>query len=437
MADVGIDVAGNGDGFDQELQKAHAVLLEIDEEIRRGEGDSRSLKMVRAYVSGATLESIGEGHKLTRERVRQLINKTRWKATDLKKLSLVFAEQSRRMVEKADRERVIAWSFANPGSTQEEASEKLGIDRSRVRELLGERSGRHPATSVVKKRAKRWSDEELIELLWRFHEETGSTVATQFTEWSRANGGPTKQTPMNRFGKWSAAIEAAGIAGSYSVDRERLYSNQDMWAIVIDFFREDRTEYTYRAFESWLAETPNFPSGSLIRVRLGKTWQILARDAQRLLAGYLDEFEPEWVSDVLTPRDWSTFVRKELDVRSYIEQALEDRGPILTIAKYNEWALENDAPAGNNLIVRSGISWAELVRSCGGRVGLLGRRGNISEEELLEPLREYLDAGGRRNYEAYSSWASERGLPVAGTISEKLGGWSKALAMARGEPTDV
>ncbi|MGO1471727.1 hypothetical protein [Flaviflexus sp.] len=146
---------------------------------------------------------------------------------------------------------------------------------------------------------------------------------------------------------------------------------------------------------------------------------------------------PEWVSDVLTPRDWSTFVRKELDVRSYIEQALEDRGPILTIAKYNEWALENDAPAGNNLIVRSGISWAELVRSCGGRVGLLGRRGNISEEELLEPLREYLDAGGRRNYEAYSSWASERGLPVAGTISEKLGGWSKALAMAREEPTDV
>lgn len=104
MADVGIDVAGNGDGFDQELQKAHAVLLEIDEEIRRGEGDSRSLKMVRAYVSGATLESIGEGHKLTRERVRQLINKTRWKATDLKKLSLVFAEQSRRMVEKADRD---------------------------------------------------------------------------------------------------------------------------------------------------------------------------------------------------------------------------------------------------------------------------------------------------------------------------------------------
>lgn len=72
-------------------------------------------------------------------------------------------------------------------------------------------------------------------MIRRCKEETGKITAEAFQEWSVCQGGPTKQTPMIRFGTWANAVQQAGVSGSYSVARKRAYSEEDLWAARVEF----------------------------------------------------------------------------------------------------------------------------------------------------------------------------------------------------------
>lgn len=409
-------------------------IAENAEELKTRESatahEIRNAVMIQRYSEGASLEEVGKEHGVTRERVRQIINKSSWPTDRIMAARRILRDWETEQESSRITTVVNRWSQENPGETIDQAVIDLGISKSVIARALGERRTLHSAKRM-RMVGRLWEDEELIDLLRQFHRETGLTTAEGFERWSRARGGPTKQTPSNRFGKWSGALAAAGIDGSYAVERERAHRDEDLWAAIVEFFMESRDGYTYRHFEEWLAEVPGRPSGALIRIRLNISWLEMSRMGQRLAAGHVDDHDPEWVADVRQPRDWSILIREEIDYVDYLGRAMADLGPVVTIAAYTQWAKENNAPSGNVLINRTGLSWKELVRSVGGRPGRRGRYLNLSDDELIAPLVTFSMSRAAVTYDEYEEWARQHDQPRPATLVKRFGDWKETVDRAR------
>ncbi|MEZ7897563.1 MAG: sigma factor-like helix-turn-helix DNA-binding protein [Flaviflexus sp.] len=415
---------------DSELIFARRMITRIENTEWVGR-DYREIAMVQRYASGATLEEIGNEYGLTRERVRQLIGKSPWTTSEINEARARISEADRLAQKVRDQEAVIQWSVNNPAAPISQASSDLKLSEAFIRNALGPRKGLHANSRKKRVDPRDWSDQELLEMLRQFNQETGQTSAAKFEEWSRARGGPTKQTPMNRFGKWALALEAAGVEGSHQVERERRHSDDDLWASLIDFFRETKDSYSFRNFEEWSSKSEGRPSGALIRIRLHGSWIELSKTAQLVLAGKDNGYSPSWAQEVLRPRDWSTFVKERVDPVTIVRRAVEEVGPVLTCAKYKAWATENDAPVVPSLLHQSGKTWNELVRSVGGTPGKRGHYANLSDSELLQPLIAYMIGIERVTFEGYRDWARERNMPGPQALKSRFGGWPEVIDAAR------
>ena len=395
-------------------------------------GAEREVEMAKRYILGETLDAIGKDYDLTRERVRQLINLSGWKTGELRRARKTIDAEERKKKTELDRERVLKWSYANPASSRQAAVEELQLPDEVISKLLGNRRNLH-AGGRPRERKPVWSDSELIETLQEFHESTGSTVSMEFEKWSMARGGPSRQTPTIRFGSWSAALNAANIKGSYSVDRDRRHTDEDLWAAVVEFFSFDRQNYSYDAFGGWLSDQDGMPSAALIRVRLGRSWSELSTVGQKVASGRVSSFDSTWVQQVREQRNWSLFNASEPQPDIFLAEALSEIGPVVTIATYNAWAQKRDAPSAQTLMKRSGDSWVNLVEKAGGRTGTRGARGKASDQALLAPLAEFILTNPVVRYEAYSQWARANNNPVASTIVRRFGSWDISVAAARKE----
>lgn len=392
-------------------------------------GAEREVEMAKRYALGETLDAIGKDYDLTRERVRQLINLSGWKTAELRNARKVVAADEQRQQTERDRERVQKWSYANPAASKLAAAEELGLPLRIVSKLLGKRGNLH-SQRIGQDRKQNWSDDDLVAILRQFHFATGSTVSMEFDKWSMARGGPSRQTPTNRFGTWSAALKRANIQGSYSVDRERRHSDEDLWAAVVEFFSFERESYSYDSFSQWLSGKKGMPSGALIRVRLGRSWSEMSVTGQKVAAGRISDFDANWVEQVREQRDWLSMLKRGVDPVDVLMEATAEIGPVLTIAAYNRWSQKCGEPPAHTLLKRSKLSWVQLVELAGGRTGTRGARGKVSDQSLLEPLVEYAMEHRSVRYAEYSQWARGRGLPVGSTISDRFGSWDKAVASA-------
>lgn len=415
--------------FNPSLEAAQSLVSKVQAKADLPHGAEREVEMAKQYVLGETLDAIGKDYDLTRERVRQLINLSGWKTSELRHARKVIADDERRQKTELDRDKVLKWSYANPGVAKQNAAEQLGLPVKVVSKLLGKRSNLH-SFHTARERRQNWTDNDLIEILRQFHLATGSTVSMDFEKWSMARGGPSRQTPTIRFGSWSAALEKADIEGSYSVDRERQHSDEDLWAAVIEFFSFDRNNYSYDSFATWLSGSQGMPSAALIRVRLGLSWSELSVTGQMVAGSRIADFDPKWVAEVRNQRDWATLVKIGADPVDVLAEAIASIGSVLTIAAYNTWAQDFDRPKAQTLMKRARLSWVQLVEAAGGRTGTRGARGAVSDQSLLEPLIEYALEHHQIRYLEYSHWARENGRPVGSTLSHRFGSWDRAVSSA-------
>lgn len=405
-------MSGSVDDYDDEDGLLERVMFGATEQ-------SRAYQMARRYALGQTLREIGIDHGLTRERVRQIINnETPWTTT-------VIGAARRKALEKknaADRTAVLEWSETNVGAPIEQAVRDLGLDEEDVRKYLGRRTIRH---ELVKKKAPGGrSLQDLLADLKRFHAETGETSAAAYGRWAKEAQVPGQQTIANRFGSWNEAAARAGFKDAPPIERERRYSDVDLWAAVVEGVRA--RQFTAKEFEDWLMTVEGAPSLATIRNRLPQKWNELRDEALRILRGR-SERDRTWIEAVSSPRDWPSFLDVE-DPLVHMQAARMALGKNITMVRYTEWAQATKRPGVMTICRRSGMRWGDLVEAVGGVT--VQKQLRIPDDEILAWLRAFLESEPKGSYGTYEEWREAFGAPGASTITVRFGGWDKAREAA-------
>lgn len=390
----------------------------------------RAVDMGKALTAGLTLDEIGERFGITRERVRQLINEfndqtvpqiiRQRRAEELARAQARWA---------ADTEQVQAWSQANPGSPVEDVARLIGRTATEVGRMLGGRRNLHTHSRTGN--LQKWTDEQLLGYVRRYHAETGRTDGPGFDEWSRRQDGPSKQSFMFRFRRWNTALTKAGVAVAKPRLHQARYEKNDLWSALVEYLGQDRDDYTLRGYEDWAKSRPGVPSGALLRIRLGEAW-VAVRNKALDVTAHPEHHNPAWVADITTRRDWARFcegsVCREQAV-AHVRDAIAELGPDLPSLGYQRWANTNGRPALDTLLRNAHLSWSEIVAAAGGNPRP-PYRAPRTRTEVLKAVQEYLAAHPGGKCDEYKRWASANGRPSLSTVTKHFDTWTNARRTA-------
>ena len=380
---------------------------------------------------GCTLAELGEVHGVTRERIRQIIEKqTPWSTKELGGAAKALAEQR----SEEHRRALLVWSELSLGRPYQEASPVLGLSVPQIEKGLGKLLRFHSESrNTPVKGSPRKPEHEIIEDLQAFNEETGSTVSAAYDKWSRTRPGAVgRQTVMHRFGGWNAALRAAGLSDAADIERESIFSDEDLWAALVSAVEDLGHRSTVDAIEKWLSDREAAPSIALIRQRLAIGMSAAISTAFAVLADD-EDLDPDWVAEVLRPREWDA-ERPALDPAEILREAIAAMGPDLTMARYREWAEESKAPATPTLIRHGGHrTWRDLVVEAGGNEPLQ-RPPRRTDAEILDGLRGFLILNPAGSSAHYTTWARPLGMPSLATVVTRFGSWTRAKELAEKGP---
>lgn len=132
----------------------------------------------------------------------------------------------------------------------------------------------------------RYTDEDLVAEIRRFAEEVNGGETPSVKEWERfgpAVGAPAAATVVNRFGTWSTAMAAAGLAPNRGTGpgHARRFAREDAVAALRACADERGRLPSYQEYERWqAANRPQrgkgghgaYPSGATVRYLLGGSW---------------------------------------------------------------------------------------------------------------------------------------------------------------------
>jgi hypothetical protein len=209
----------------------------------------RDLQIADAVIRDRrTLDNVGRQFGLTRERVRQIIERD-------------HPDYDIRSANKADTAARAATRRAQAQVRQHQWREKVSD------------SGGHVERG--------WTEEKMIANLRALAEEVGHSPSIK--EWIAGRHQPSSALYLQRFGSWNDAKVAAGLPLNRTARQHyvRAFSDEDLIEAVAQFLRTDNPRNPLEKFgayqyDRWRKEMVkagfSYPSLSLIRVRLG-AWQ--------------------------------------------------------------------------------------------------------------------------------------------------------------------
>lgn len=415
-----------------------AEYLKLIERIHHSRGEpARDWECVYMYSTGSILDTIAAHIGVTRERVRQIINATH------PQVSVPRLRDARRVISAHQHEQlkrqVYEWSVYNPGMPGEVCEREFGVSPATARKLLGGRAKLHYTIKSRESYRTRWSDEELLRLIRQWWSESNDHSSLSFEQWSVPRGGPTRQTPIIRFGKWSHALEQAGFNGAQVSRNNRVkHGEEDLWASVVEYYMTPRSSYSYADFDMYGRSIPGMPSAALVRKRLGLSWRQLTERAKEIIAGTCRE-DPQWVERVKAPRHWPDHIgsfrgspQRIHEATEIIREYIAQRGNPVVIARYDRWAKKHNRECAARLLNSTGLKWRDLVAEAGGTCG--ERRGAFvrTTEEVLGALRVYLNSTTQPTFDGYKKWAREHNALSAAALTSRFGSWNEAKRLASG-----
>ena len=347
-----------GDALDKdEWQDWFDSLSEVERKERRTE------IIVQGLQAGHTLQAMGDLHGVSRERIRQIVTKA---GIDIKDLRRQQREQAGRRQLRIERD-VKEISLAHPELTLREISDWLDLDQTMVGRMLGNRLVIHePGSGARSGGDSRTSDEELLAALVSWAAQSSTLTGDDYSDWAKERGIPGKQTIAMRFGSWNDAMIRAGLINEV-VDRGGLrprISDEELWASVLEFTRQDRPSYSFQAYEEFARER-DLGSGATLRNRLG-TWTEVRMQIKKLLR-YAADRDGSWdwgerVLEVIPGEAERNFVTKKQAGEALAKVAKTLSGPV-TVMAYESARSPKDP---NAVIIQSRFgSWVDALVETG------------------------------------------------------------------------
>ncbi len=175
----------------------------------------RNAEIEERYRAGETQQEIGDDLGISRERVRQVLNKRGVLAGE--RVARGNARNRQRALIRRDRRipahRQAIVELKRQGLTNREIASRFRLIPVFVGQLVqSEFSKEERRLFSMKKGSERTPDAELLEQLREAYSILGPTMrAEDYNRLAKARGWRSPQTIIIRFGKWSRACELAGI----------------------------------------------------------------------------------------------------------------------------------------------------------------------------------------------------------------------------------
>lgn len=266
--------------------------FQFDERIFEDDQVARKIRVLELRMNGLTLDEIGKQFGVTRERIRQILNKA-FKLVEGdpslgdKGFSEIFAEKTHsakgehRRLEQERKDsidsRVRIFLNSKPGATYLEISQELGISDEDLRQCLQPQTTKFIWTEARENvNQSPFSDQAILEALRlaeAFESPISAPVYRELVERGLVNG-PGPQTVALRFGSWKRACEVAEVTYNESVrtSYEKQWTEHEMLESVIEFLLNKAYGKGIQSYDEWRIETmSNAPSGAHVRKHFD-TW---------------------------------------------------------------------------------------------------------------------------------------------------------------------
>lgn len=259
-----------------QIANPNSDFLEIDE--NELSTRNRNREIVELRTSGKSLEEIGSKFGVSRERVRQILQKSGGPTLeDVKSLRETIR------IEQLERIRIQALEMikAKPGQTLKFVADTLEITSSELGKILGERDLLLFAKSPRSVNHK-WSDEEIIYVLKEAATLEFPLTVSAYSALLEEGylRGPSAARIAQRFKSWQFACDLAGVeAGRRTrpLDISK-WTNEDLYAAVVEYLNLPQSTGASSDYESWASGNEDVPSLGTLRNRLG-TWNQVRNQA--------------------------------------------------------------------------------------------------------------------------------------------------------------
>jgi DNA-binding CsgD family transcriptional regulator len=268
-----------------ELAAAPGAPRYRDEQIAKA--DSRARRMVMLRVEGLTLAEIAQQYGLTRERVRQILNRSG--APDRAQVAEARSRSIRNAVQARAKELTARWAR---GEEIAQLAREAGISRHVVAEvILATATAADRVNHAVAKSARRgsivYTDAQLIEGLKQAAGALGRPPRVpDYDQWaSRTDGVARAATVIQRFDGWVNALHAAGVSEHGTPPRsDRRWTEDVCIAAVRMITRETGGWPTVPEYDRLSSSRDDLPSSATLRIRLGR-WSLITASALEAHAG--------------------------------------------------------------------------------------------------------------------------------------------------------
>lgn len=234
--------------------------------------------MYEQYLSGATLEEVGDRHGLTKERVRQL-----FQDADVPTRSTRQSRAISRARKRDENTARICEAFSELKSIDEVAVQ-LGIAKDIVGEVV---KAKFRKSERSRPAPRKYKDEELIALLKEASEHSVPPLTVKryarYANGRETSSGlpwPTHQTFGKRFGSWRSAVNAAGLPASkpLPMGNYRRYEEQHCVNAVRTAARVLGKVPTTQEYAAFARNSKGvLPSAATVRHRCGTWTRALAK----------------------------------------------------------------------------------------------------------------------------------------------------------------
>lgn len=246
-----------------------------------GAPDTRAARMAALALDGLTLENVGDRFGLTRERIRQVLNRE-----GVTTAQLAHAKVARRR-RRTEPHSAAALTLFREGLELDEISSRVGLQVADVKALIREHgTPADRATRQQRRAAERetsagaYSEGDLAAAIRRVAEHIGDVPSSsRYQEVARELGLPSVPTIINRFDGWAPAVRAAGMRPHSSPRRSytRRWSADACWEAMRRIVAELGAPPTVAQYELLAEGNDDLPSSATVRNRLGRWSSVVAR----------------------------------------------------------------------------------------------------------------------------------------------------------------